>query len=78
MTQKPAYYAYSVVSHSTASGESQSRWTRIGAAFHNRDSSVTVLLNALPVNARIVLRVPDDSQGESAEPTRCADEILDG
>ena len=78
MTQKPAYYAYSVVSLNPASGESQSRWTRIGAAFHNRDSSVTVLLNALPVNARIVLRVPEDSQVDSAEPEGSTDEDLDG
>ena len=78
MSTKPAYVAYSVVPTSAGSENSGSRWTRIGAAFENRDQSLTVLLNALPVNARIVLRVPDDSQGESAEPTRCADEILDG
>ena len=28
-------------------------WTRIGAAFTNRDGSETVLLDALPLNGRI-------------------------
>ena len=78
MSRTPTYHAYAVIQSSGTTSEARNHWTRIGAAFTNRDQSLTVLLNALPVNGRIVLRVPDDSQRESAEPTRCADEILDG
>ena len=44
--------------------EDKSYWTRIGAAFRNRDNSINVVLSALPVGgvdgqARIQLRTPD-------------------
>lgn len=35
----------------------KARWTRIGAAFCNKDS-ISIALNALPVNGRIVLLRP--------------------
>jgi hypothetical protein len=34
-------------------------WTRIGAAFHNKDGSVTVALDALPVSGRLQIREND-------------------
>ena len=36
----------------------RSFWVRIGRAFVNRDESLTVLLNALPVNGRLHIREP--------------------
>ena len=36
----------------------RSFWVRIGSAFVNRDESLTVLLNALPVNGRLHIRDP--------------------
>ena len=32
-------------------------WVRCGAAFHNRDGSLNVRLDALPVNGQVQLRV---------------------
>ncbi len=31
-------------------------WVRLGAAFPNRDGSLTVLLDGVPVNGRLVIR----------------------
>jgi hypothetical protein len=47
--------------------EDKSYWTRIGAAFRNRDGSINVVLSALPVGAadgqaRIQLRTPDPKE----------------
>jgi hypothetical protein len=37
-------------------GEGKSIWRQVGAAFVNRDESLTVLLDALPVNGRLHIR----------------------
>ncbi|MFH1810795.1 MAG: hypothetical protein ABIJ09_18780 [Pseudomonadota bacterium] len=37
-------------------GEGKSFWRQVGAAFVNRDESLTVLLDALPVNGRLHIR----------------------
>jgi hypothetical protein len=36
----------------------KSYWIRIGAAFGNYDGSETVLLDALPINGKLQIRVP--------------------
>lgn len=36
----------------------KSYWIRIGAAFGNYDGSETVLLDALPINGKMQIRVP--------------------
>lgn len=53
-TKKPTHYAYAV------SGEGERKtWTRIGAAWANKDGEgYNLLLDALPTNGRVVLRVP--------------------
>jgi len=50
-------------------------WTRIGRAFKNRDGSLTLRLNALPVDAKIIVRAEDPrprqeapSDGSDGEP----------
>jgi hypothetical protein len=45
----------------------KSFWRPIGAAFVNQDDSLTVLLDALPVNARLHIRErsEEDGHGES-------------
>ena len=50
----------------TERGE-RSFWTRIGAAFVNRDGSVTVRLNALPLNGTLQIR---DSESDRSDPAR--------
>ncbi len=41
-------------------------WNRIGNAFVNRDGSLTVKLNALPVNGQLNIRDPRPKNGEAA------------
>ena len=36
--------------------DGKEHWQRVGAAFENRDGSETVLLNAMPLNGRLVIR----------------------
>ena len=43
-------------------------WTRIGAAFTNRDGSETVLLDALPLNGRMQIRTVEGSKTKGAVP----------
>jgi hypothetical protein len=37
-------------------GRERSRWVRIGVAFDNKDGSVNVLLDALPLTGRLQIR----------------------
>jgi hypothetical protein len=41
-------------------------WTRIGAAFTNKDGSITVQLDALPVSGRLQIR-EDEAREEREE-----------
>lgn len=43
----------------TKSGD-RNFWTKIGAAFTNRDGSINVRLNCLPLNGELQLRVPKE------------------
>lgn len=56
--KKPTHYAY------TVSGEGERKtWTRIGAAWANKDGEgFNLLLDALPTNGRVVLRVPSKDE----------------
>lgn len=36
----------------------KSFWTKVGSAFENRDGSLSVLLDALPVNGKLQIREP--------------------
>lgn len=47
----------------------RSHWLRIGTAFVNRDGSLNVKLDALPVNGTLQIREPDPKDGENAEVT---------
>ncbi len=40
-------------------------WTRIGAAFTNKDGSVTVQLDALPVSGRLQIREDEEREERS-------------
>lgn len=57
-TKAPDFRAWSV---KDGKGEDQPGfWTPIGAAFyHEGGKGLTVILDALPLSGRIVLRVPD-------------------
>lgn len=56
---QPAYLAYVV-----KEGE-KDYWTRIGAAFAHKDGEgLNLILQALPVNGRLVLRRPEAKNDE--------------
>ncbi len=40
------------------SDSDKAHWVRIGAAFPNKDGSITVRLNALPLNGMLNIRDP--------------------
>ena len=64
MSKKLDYKVYTVTERE---GQDKSYWTKIGAAFVNKDGSINVALDALPVNGRIQLREPHDEPAENAE-----------
>ena len=39
-------------------GQEKNRWVRVGVAFVNRDQSLNIRLNALPVNGLLHVRDP--------------------
>jgi len=45
-------------------------WTRIGAAFTNKDGSVTVQLDALPVSGRLQIREDEEREERSERSQR--------
>lgn len=64
-TQQPTYQAYTVVKR-----EGQDDyWLNIGAAFMHQDGEgFNVVLQALPLNGKIVLRPPKAQVDEQAQP----------
>jgi len=45
-------------------GKERSRWVRIGVAFENKDHSLNVLLDALPLSGRLQIRDRKESSDE--------------
>jgi hypothetical protein len=45
--------------------EGKDLWLRIGSAFPNRDGSLTVFLDAVPINGRLQIREYQPRDGES-------------
>lgn len=62
MNNKPTFYAYTVKNR----GRNKSAiWTRIGAAWpHEKAKGLTIELDALPLDGRIVLTEPKQEQEE--------------
>ncbi len=53
--------------------EGKTRWTRIGRAFDNRDGSITLLLNALPLGTdRLQIREDREDDRAATPPPRRA------
>ena len=44
--------------------EAKNIWTRVGSAFDNKDGSLNVYLNALPVNGKLQIRDKKEKDGE--------------
>ena len=64
--QQPAYQAFTVIKR-----EGQDDfWLAIGAAFMHQDGDgYNIVLQALPINSKIVLRLPKEKEGP-AEPAK--------
>ena len=56
--EKRMWDAYHVREYS----EGKSQWTRIGVAFLNRDQSINVVLDALPITGKVQLRLKDSQE----------------
>jgi hypothetical protein len=55
MAIKDVYAIYD----SKIEGRQSTRWVRVGVAFDNRDGSLNVLLDALPLSGRLQIRGRD-------------------
>jgi hypothetical protein len=55
---KPDFNVYTVIEY-TKGKEKKARWLQIGAAWANKDGEgINVQLDALPIDGKLVLRVP--------------------
>jgi hypothetical protein len=69
-TQQPRYRAYTVIKR----GEGQDDfWLAIGAAFPHQDGDgYNIVLQALPIDGKIVLRPPKDDQSQGTDAQQAA------
>jgi len=61
MSKSPDFVVYTVVE---TKGDAKDFWQRVGSAWSNKDGSLNIVLNALPVNGKLHVRQPspkDDS-----------------
>jgi hypothetical protein len=65
--QQPTYQAYTVVKRQGKEGAKDDYWLNIGAAWMHQDGEgFNIVLQALPLNGKIVLR-PPKAQGEQSQ-----------
>lgn len=67
MSGKPSHKAYAVEDRVVEGEETDAFWTRIGSAWPHKDGKgLNVVLSALPVNGRLVLReyTPEDEKAD--------------
>ena len=58
--KKPSHYVYTV---RDTGEQSKDIWTKIGVAFsHNDAKGFSLILDALPLNGKISLRIPETKQ----------------
>jgi hypothetical protein len=66
-SQQPAYRAFTVVKREGA----DDFWLPIGAAFPHQDGEgFNLVLQALPIDGRVVLRTPKDESSEAGNGSR--------
>ena len=72
MENKPTYFAYAVTEREDNGGaENRDFWTKIGAAWRHKDGKgFTVSLEAMPLNARLLLRQPEEQEEKKPEAER--------
>jgi hypothetical protein len=57
-------YVYTIVEGGREGNKREDYWVRIGVAFENKDGSINVKLNALPVNGTLHIRDRKDDEVE--------------
>lgn len=63
-SRTPDRIAYTVVKGKNGAKDF---WCRVGAGWINKDSSITVKLNALPVNGELILQMRKEGDDDSQE-----------
>ena len=64
---KPDFNVYTVTEY-TKGREKKARWTRVGVAFAHEDGEgFNLHLDALPVDGKLVLRVPKEKEETETE-----------
>ncbi len=76
MTNKPTHIVYHVKDVPGDDGEQHGIWTKVGAAWANKDAKgMSLVLDLLPVDGRLVIRtaVPKEDKAADAEAKADAD-----
>ena len=61
MANKPTHTAFTVRDYKTSDGKDKGRWLEIGAAWVHKDGKgFDLLLDAVPVGGRLVIRTIED------------------
>ena len=56
------YEVYTIVEGNHSNGLKKNLWIRIGTAFVNKDGSINIKLNALPLSGKLQLREPKSKE----------------
>jgi len=64
---KSRWDAMMVEEYVDGQGQGRSKWTKIGAAFENKDGSISVQVNAVPLNGKMILQVPLSKEEREAK-----------
>ena len=56
------YEVYTIVEGNSSNGLKKDLWIRIGTAFVNKDGSINIKLNALPLSGKLQLREPKSKE----------------
>lgn len=68
MDNKPTYYVYTITNRDQDDSEGRTGfWTKIGAAWpHSDGKGLSVSVDAIPLDGRLVLREPKEEEEETA------------
>ena len=65
MANAPQFVVYTVIDSAQPNGKAF--WQRVGSAWSNKDGSLNISLNALPVNGKLHVRVPNEKPDQDAQ-----------
>lgn len=67
MSEKQRFDAMMVEEYTDREGNGRSKWTKIGAAFTNKDGSIGIQLIAFPMNGKVILQIPLSKEEREAK-----------